>query len=75
MYSNIMLNSSEISYDMSLIRTNIPKLFLNNAKTLFFKVNKTDKNESSISSFLCEWQVQVAEKIDNLQVCMQWAFN
>lgn len=75
MYSNIMLNSSEISYDMSLICTNIPKLFLNNAKTLFFKVNKTDKNESSIFSFLCEWQVQVAEKIDNLQVCMQWAFN
>lgn len=74
MYSNIMLNSSEISYDVFNLYQ-YSKLFLNNAKTLFFKVNKTDKNESSISSFLCEWQVQVAEKIDNLQVCMQWAFN
>lgn len=70
MYSNIMLNSSEIWHVFNLYQYS--KLFLNNAKTLFFKVNKTDKNESSISSFLCEWQVQVAEKIDNLQVCMQW---
>lgn len=55
MYFNIMLNLLEILYDMFLICINILKLFLNNVKILFFKVNKIDKNESSIFSFLCEW--------------------
>lgn len=55
MYFNIMLNLLEILYDMFLICINILKLFLNNVKILFFKVNKIDKNEISIFSFLCEW--------------------